>query len=531
MLCYVAFGQNTISALELAALEDTSGLYSEKRQFLSKALNLCFEQDSVEKIASVYRNLGDLEADFNHKDDALVYYKESIRYADSLNSQIDLGTTYLNMGILFIQYNEVTEAKEILTKSIKAYNNSDKPEYNNLSYLHRAYAYYHLNILDSARFDAQKTLELLDSTHTDEELMLTQLMVLIESAESKPSQESFERLYELYNHYQDLGNSYTLTAITANLGTLYSAVEEYDSALFYYQQSIDFARSNNDVYQIRSIDEKIQVINEILNRENRIRQLRFLAASISSIVLLVILVFIGVVYRNRRKIEKQLLEIRDARIKDLLKEQEIKSTQALLAGQDAERKRIAEELHDRLGSMLATVKLHFNQVNDKLVELGEENQSNFINAEQLLDEASSEVRRISHDLHSGLLQKFGLFAALRQMTESIAEASGIEVNVLRSHWDERLDFDTETNLYRIVQELISNALKHAKATKITIQLSKDIETGTLMYEDNGKGFDLKRVNLGLGLKNIESRVSRINGKLNIDSTPGHGTTVIVEFDL
>src|SRR5690606_14267483 len=192
---------------------------------------------------------------------------------------------------------------------------------------------------------------------------------------------------------------------------------------------------------------------------------------------LILLAFIAILVARtisqKRKIESQELKIKNQEVNRLLQEQEINTAQAMLAGQDQERRRIAEELHDRLGSMLATVKLHFVHVEDAFEKNQVEARDQYNKAESLLDEACREVRRISHDLYSGVLMKFGLKAALEQLKETISDSAGIQVQLFSSGLKKRLTFDAEMNLYRIIQELMANTIKYSGASKISLQLNQN----------------------------------------------------------
>lgn len=220
---------------------------------------------------------------------------------------------------------------------------------------------------------------------------------------------------------------------------------------------------------------------------------------------------------NKRKAEKLLGE-----------KQQIT---AMLEGQEAERRRIASDLHDRLGSMLATVKLYFNSVEGNINQLKQENKEQYEKANSLLDEACDEVRKISHDLASDVLVKMGLVPALNELKENISKSKQINMNVFAYGLKERLSPETEVALYRIVQELTGNALKHSKAKNLTVQLNKIENNLNLMVEDDGIGFnsELALKKEGMGLKNLQERVNKLNGKFNIDSHEGKGATIIIDI--
>ena len=153
---------------------------------------------------------------------------------------------------------------------------------------------------------------------------------------------------------------------------------------------------------------------------------------------------------------------------------------------------------------------------------------------QLLDEASVELRNISHNIMPVTLSKLGLVAGLKNLSNTISSNSGLQINFSAHDFQERLDEHTEISIYRVVLELINNVVKHAQANKVTIQLIRYPDHINLTVEDNGKGFDYPRAleeKKGIGLGNIQSRVDYLKGVMNVDAVPGRGTTVIIDVPL
>ncbi len=206
---------------------------------------------------------------------------------------------------------------------------------------------------------------------------------------------------------------------------------------------------------------------------------------------------------------------------------------ALMEGQEIERKRIAEDLHDRLGSMLSTIKLYFHAFENKIAEFKSGGNSQYLKASKILDEAVLEVRRISHNITSSVLMKFGLVAALRDLGDTLESTEQIKVNVVAFGVDERLDNRIEVGLYRITQELINNILKHANATEMIIRLNQKKDLLTMTIIDDGVGFDVEEAKKkkGMGLYNVAVRAKQINGTLKITSKKGKGCKTIINIML
>ncbi len=203
-------------------------------------------------------------------------------------------------------------------------------------------------------------------------------------------------------------------------------------------------------------------------------------------------------------------------------------TQAVLEAEERERIRIARDLHDGIGQTLAAARMTLsNYLSQKKIVVDE-----IQNSLDLLEDSIREVREISHNMMPGSLTKFGLSSALKQFVNKTNALCTFHIDLQIVAIKERLDEKVEMMLYRIVQEIISNIIRHAEATKVSIELVKHDNEVILMVEDNGKGFDSENLkNQGIGLKNIATRVEYLNGFVNFDSTIGHGTSVVIEIPL
>jgi signal transduction histidine kinase len=224
---------------------------------------------------------------------------------------------------------------------------------------------------------------------------------------------------------------------------------------------------------------------------------------------------------------------RNVRIDALLKEQEVSSLNALIEGQEKERMRIAEELHDRLGSMLSAIKLNFigSTVKKDMEQKSTENET--VKTSQMLDEAVTEVRRISHNLSTGQVSRYGLVSSMDDLAARINQSDSVAMKVMHFNLEERLPVEMETGIYRITQEMLANVLKHAHASEFIVQLNKTESSVILTAEDDGIGFDYKEARRrgGIGLQNIENRVKKFGGQFSVDTAPGKGAIFTFEFPL
>ena len=258
---------------------------------------------------------------------------------------------------------------------------------------------------------------------------------------------------------------------------------------------------------------------------NSIEESVLIVGSIVFIVLTFSIVFF--IYLYQRKLIKRKIEFQ--KIEDLLKKQELQSAYALIEGQEKERKRIAQDLHDSLSSMLVTLNMYADSLLKKAHDPAVIHITSKIKS--TAKQATEETRRISHNLDTGIIRHFGLAAAIKDLCEAVNGIGSMHVTH-HVQLTDQTSKEVNVNIYRIIQELINNTLKHAQATKIHIELSQiNYEYISLIYEDNGKGFDKDLVSDGIGLKNIQSRVDTLGASLEIDSKPGHGSTFIIELPI
>lgn len=220
----------------------------------------------------------------------------------------------------------------------------------------------------------------------------------------------------------------------------------------------------------------------------------------SAIILFVVL------YIRRQREQREKTE----RIEEEHRQQML---EASVESQESVRRQIGGDLHDEIGTLLSASRMSLTQI-IKFRDDAEKRENLLLQTQELLNDALNNVRRISKDLMPSTLDEFGLIAALKDFTQKMTEHTGVMICFNHGELDEIFDKKIELALYRSSQELVNNALKHAKASIINITLSKNEERLFLNVSDNGIGFDLSEVNKpnrGIGIKNIESRISIIKG--------------------
>jgi two-component system, NarL family, sensor kinase len=210
------------------------------------------------------------------------------------------------------------------------------------------------------------------------------------------------------------------------------------------------------------------------------------------------------------------------------KEKQILAMDSIIQGQEIERSRMARDLHDGLGGMLSGIKLNLSSMKGNMMI--HENDAQLFNKSIVqLDNAITEMRRVAHNMMPEALLKFGLTEAVQDYCDGISESNLVKMKFTQLGLNTAIEKPTEVILYRIIQELSNNAIKHATAKIIFIQLNKHEQGLTLTVEDDGKGFDANKTTKGDGLQNVQSRVDYLKGTMEINSKLGEGSSFTIEI--
>jgi signal transduction histidine kinase len=234
-------------------------------------------------------------------------------------------------------------------------------------------------------------------------------------------------------------------------------------------------------------------------------------------------------WRNFR--QKQLLQ--KQQILDLEKEKQLLATESMLKGQEEERSRLAKDLHDGLGGMLSGVKFSFSNLKETM-RMEQQDMQSFERNIDLLDSSIKELRRVAHSMMPEVLIKYGLDAALRDYCTFI-NTSGVIKVIYQSHGLENIGNNQTVNvtIYRVIQELLNNIVKHASATTAVVEINKEEQKVVITVDDDGKGIDknaLQKGN-GIGWANITNRLNYLKARVDIQTEAGKGTSVNIDFDI
>jgi two-component system, NarL family, sensor kinase len=247
----------------------------------------------------------------------------------------------------------------------------------------------------------------------------------------------------------------------------------------------------------------------------------------TAMMLFLTTVIVMFIYLFQRKLIKRKLAYQ--KIENLLSQQELKSAYSLLEGQDIERQRIAEEIHDNLGSVLATLSMYAHALQKETVQ--EEKQKYEARISDITQQAIREVRKISHRLDASALRYVGLTNAIQDLINAVNETGAVKA-MTSLQLPATLPAELSINLYRILQELLNNTLKHANASEVSLDITTVDKTLSFIYEDNGSGFSTDMLEQkGMGLRNITARVEKLNGSISFERKPTNGFSTVLEIPL
>lgn len=474
-------------------------LYNSTRQFDKailhgkKAVAQFRNLDDPKLLAYALTNLGVTYGKMNLKDSSFIFHKEADEIAKKVGDEILLATTELNLADVYLWRKQYEMAKQYFLSVLQRARKNDLPgsETNAL----RGLSHYYQQAGDYAM--AKKYAQ--DALLVSEKNNIPDSRVL-----------NLDQLSDLAYMERD-----------ADLGN------EYAAKMRQLQDSLLNAEIITNTINIEKRYELSKKNDQIKIQEEKIKQQKlFNVILIGGIVALLLVAFLSYRnYNNRKKLQQQ-------RITELETEKQLLATQSLLQGQEDERSRIAKDLHDGLGGLLSGVKLQLGAMKGNLI-LSEENGHAFNRALDKLDESISEMRRVAHNMMPETLLHFGLAKALLDYTDGLMQQQNFTIECTFKGLEQRMSQSTEVMIYRMVQELINNAVKHSGAGNILVQVIHHSNRQlNITVEDNGKGFNPKQIKQNAaGLRSVKSRVEYLNGKMDLQSEQGKGTSVYIECDL
>ncbi len=332
------------------------------------------------------------------------------------------------------------------------------------------------------------------------------------------------RLAEKLQYVELQSNNYNELAIVSKNEGNYQEAYEYFLKRSYLRDSLFAMEKTKQIAELNAKYESAKKEQQIQQQRNRIRMQNFLFVGIAGLVLLIAMLIHSQYRKNKLRQETKMKT-------ELMNQQEM-AVKAVIEAEENERQRIAKDLHDGVGQMMSAAKMNLSAFESEINFSNDEQKRSLEKVIQLVDESCREVRTVSHIMMPNALLKNNLDAAVRDFVDKLHNKA-LQVHVHSEGLDKRMDSNTETVLYRVIQECVHNAIKHAGASTLDISLIRDKDGISGTIEDNGKGFDVadKDNFEGIGLRNITTRIEYLKGTVDFDSAPGRGTVVAFHVPL
>jgi signal transduction histidine kinase len=536
------FNNKESTDLQLIIIQNLSTFYLNNHKYnesikilTTEGLNLAKKTKSNTLLAMFYENIARSFFNLNQYEKADIYFKKAIKaYLHKTINKDDLALCYVFNANNLIKLNAFDEAYQNLNYVKKHLNQNKKSN----TYPHYYYVlgeYYsekseHENAIKFYTLGIQN-LKSTNNINTELVLKLSLCESLIELNQHNLSYKYLKEIEPKITPFYELS---FLKIYSKNLEKLelYKLAYDINQKYIKLKDSVDNLQNKEEFMELEAKYNRIENENKILNlqKENQQKELKLknnqILYSIFSLLILIGIIsfyFLLKNLRNQRKINSQKDIIHNQNVTALKRQKEIEIIQAMIEGEEAERKRIARDLHDGIGSSLSSIKMQLENSTDS--------KSNIITVVILaLSKSIKELRQIAYNLVPETLNRLGLDAAILDLCISNS-LKNITVEYNSYELNDKIKPSHQITIYRIVQELVNNALKHSKATLIVVQCSQNNNLFLITVEDNGIGITNDTNKKGLGLSNIKKRVDVLEGKFEICSNNTSGTTVNIELNI
>lgn len=528
---------------------DQANLYKAMEYHLA-ALKIKEAIDDKQGIVASYNNIGMVYDSQSNYSEALSNYFAALKIAKEVNDKYGVALLYNNIGTIYHKQGDFREALSNHLASLRMREETGDKQgiaasYNNIGMVYDS----HDNYPEALKnyFAALKILEEMGDKYG---VVLLRNNIGVVYGKLKQPLRAEEYYSKALAIAKEIGSKEDIKESYQNLSEIFAMMNDYKKAYQYHQL---YSQINDSIFgrkfsrQISELQTKYETEKKekeikLLNNENEIKSLRIkeqehlllnhrilFTALFTGIILIVAISWL-LISRNKIR-QKEILKT------ELLKQQELR-TQAIIETQEHERKRIAQNLHDGTGHKLTILKINLEKIAGIFFAASPEQKIIFEQTKNIVDETHKEVRTLSHAMMPKALQEREFTGAVSELVEQTLANSRIKYSLINDLTKD-LSENIRICLYRVLQELLNNILKHAQATKVAIQIFKNKNTIIMMVEDDGIGIQplgtkissgrKTHTTLGIGLQNIAGRVNALNGTFTIEPGPSKGTIATVRI--
>jgi len=514
------------------------GNYNASTFYFYQGLELAEQSKSMKLQAKYLTNIGT-----NHKrsgsfDKSIEFYRQALAIYLDLKDSLRISYLYNNISLWHFEEQMYDSALVYYQAAIKLKKQLGKTglalQPNNPGQFHHKLKQY-----DKAIYYHQLSLNLLAQKKERDypsEAFAHSLLADVYS-DMKKNDKALEHYHVSLSLSQQSGAKETTEKALGGIANVYANMKDYQQAYYYGKLQKSYvdtlARNSNQIaeleakYQLRIQDHQFQ-LSKAKDKAKLSRKNVIIIIISGCIILLVAIIY---TYKRNLQSERILNKknelLSEQKINKAMKEKELKSLKAFVDGQEKERLRVARDLHDGLGGTLAGLKLNFER------SLENSNTPNIQHVLSGLDMVYKEVKSVASNLAPPKFQSTYFIDILHSYITNVSETNKIQINA-EFQPESALNLVPEKikiEIYRIIQELITNIIKHAQATEVEIQLLKHPNFVNLIIEDNGKGFNSKKKHKGMGISNVMSRVEILKGKVDIDSGMNRGTLFNIDIPI
>lgn len=491
-------GQNFVLANSLANLYNKTEDFETSLVYYSIANEAALSMGDNRAAGVITSNKGNLLLKMSREEEALEAFKEgkALKLKGGA-SPISVAFTELNIGTAYVKLNQDKKAMSSLNNALNIFEEKNYETGIAEALPERGILFIKQGKFDLAIADCEKAKSLIEVINVPD-LMSKACECLYDAYKRKGNFEKALNNFEMFTVARD------------------SVINEKNiKSLTQIEMQYDFNKKQEEQ-------------EEILQKEKRLKRNILIGLVTLAVFSIIIIAFLRKRMQYKNKLAIQTEALQQQKITELQQKNKLVAMNSMIEGQEAERLRIAKDLHDSLGGLLSTVKAHFTTIQNEIEQLSELNLTEKTN--DLIDEACIEVRRISHNMMPHALSISGLQGAIEDVATHLTE-QGYGVTLEITNLPATIEPTKEVMIYRLVQEIISNIRKHAEAKNILIQLVGHQQEINLLVEDDGKGFNLEEAIAkgGLGLKSINSRVAYLDGSIDWDTQPNNGTSLTINI--
>lgn len=509
------------SLVNLGVLCEQQNKYVKAIQYYQKALDMSVNSSNERQVPIINNNIGAAYASLDEWEKAFNYFQKSYEIAKKIEDSRTIGNSSTNLGNYYSVSNKKQEAIKYYREAIE---NFKKVGHNyDLANTYHTYAenYLEMDEPEKALPVLLRGYALADSIDAKGTLMricvnLSKLK-LKENNLSQSKRYIDKALLEIESHE----NIEIKRTVFKQASLVYEELKQETEALKFFkiysstQDSIDAGRHNKEVKELNikyeTTEKEIKIKAQNLELEQKTKERNFYLFGICLLGLL------GVLVINRKTLQQKVAE---EKLHNLQQKQKLIAIDNMIQGQEEERKRIAKDLHDGLGGLLTSARLQMQKIQDEIKNF--ENFEFVKRAENLIDTASIELRRIAHDMMPDALVNLDLKSAILDLSQELNQTGKMNVDTYFSHDSFQIDSKIQLVLYRIIQELSHNAIKYSHANNLLIQFMDTGDFFELTVEDDGIGFNYEESKMknGMGLLNFETRLKYIDAEFQFENKSG-----------